>query len=171
MVELIAQNWRDVGVNTTIKEVTSDEFRAAQSANTLDIGMWLKSQPAGSILGDSEIWVPPFDGYFDVRTGMLWAEYLSSDGANGVEPPAWVADLKAALDTYQSSQPGSDASIAAAQSMVEIMTGQVLFIGTINAPSPVYHSNKLMNFPEFKTSSYEFYRTYPYRPAQWWLTE
>jgi len=171
MVELIAQNWRDVGVNTTIKEVTSDEFRAAQSANTLDIGMWLKSQPAGSILGDSEIWVPPFDGYFDVRTGMLWAEYLSSDGANGIAPPAWVADLKAALDTYQSSAPGSDASIAAAQSMVEIMTSQVLFIGTINAPSPVYHSNKLMNFPEFKTSSYEFYRTYPYRPAQWWLTE
>ncbi|MEW2918524.1 ABC transporter substrate-binding protein [Ruegeria sp. ANG10] len=171
LVELIAQNWKDVGVNTAIKEVTSDEFRAAQSANTLDMGMWLKSQPAGSVLGDGEIWVPPFDGYFDVRTGMLWAEYLSSNGENGVEPPAWVADLKAALDTYQSSAPGSEASVAAAQKMVEIMTGELLFIGTVNSPAPIYHSNNLQNFTEFKTQSYEFYRTYPYRPAQWWLSE
>jgi peptide/nickel transport system substrate-binding protein len=35
----------------------------------------------------------------------------------------------------------------------------------------VYHSKKLNNFVEFKTSSYEFYRTYPYRTAQWWLSE
>ena len=171
LVELIAQNWTDVGVKTTIKEVTSDEYRTAQSANTLDVLIWNKGQPAGSILGDGEIWVPPFDGYFDVRTGMLWAEFISSDGANGVEPPAWVETLKGHLDTYQSSAPGSDASIAAAQSMVEIMTGNLLFIGTINAPAPIYRSNKLMNFHEFKTQSYEFYRTYPYRPAQWWLSE
>lgn len=171
LVELIAQNWTDVGVTTTIKEVTSDEYRSSQSANTLDVMMWGKGQPAGSILGDGEIWVPPFDGYFDVRTGMLWAEWISSNGSAGVEPPAWVAELKGELDTYQSSAPGTEASIAAAQKMVEIMTGQVLFIGTINAPAPVYHSNKLKNFPEFKTQSYEFYRTYPYRPAQWWLSE
>lgn len=171
LAELVAQNWTDVGVKTTIKEVTSDEYRSAQSANTLDVLMWAKGQPAGSILGDGEIWVPPFDGYFDVRTGMLWAEYISSNGENGVEPPAWVGDLKSHLDTYQSSAPGSDASIAAAQKMVEIMAGQTLFIGTINAPSPVYHSNNLNNVPTFKTSSYEFYRTYPYRPAQWWLSE
>lgn len=171
LVELIAQNWTDVGVTTTIKEVTSDEYRASQSANTLDVMMWGKGQPAGSILGDGEIWVPPFDGYFDVRTGMLWAEWISSNGSAGVEPPAWVAELKGELDTYQSSAPGTASSIAAAQKMVEIMAGQVLFIGTINAPAPVYHSNKLKNFPEFKTQSYEFYRTYPYRPAQWWLSE
>ncbi|MCU9838606.1 ABC transporter substrate-binding protein [Ruegeria sp. WL0004] len=171
LVELIAQNWTDVGVTTTIKEVTSDEYRSSQSANTLDVMMWGKGQPAGSILGDGEIWVPPFDGYFDVRTGMLWAEWISANGSAGVEPPAWVAELKGHLDTYQSSAPGTDASIAAAQKMVEIMTGELLFIGTINAPAPVYHSNKLKNFPEFKTQSYEFYRTYPYRPAQWWLSE
>jgi peptide/nickel transport system substrate-binding protein len=171
LVELIAQNWTDVGVTTTIKEVTSDEYRSAQSANTLDVMMWGKGQPAGSILGDGEIWVPPFDGYFDVRTGMLWAEYISSNGENGVEPPAWVAELKGELDTFQSSELGTDASNAAGAKMVELMTGNLLFIGTVNAPAPIYHSNKLKNFTEFKTQSYEFYRTYPYRPAQWWLDE
>jgi peptide/nickel transport system substrate-binding protein len=170
-VELVAQNFTDVGITTTVREVTSDEYRSAQSANTLDIMMWAKGQPAGSILGDGETWVPPFDGYFDVRTGMLWAEYQQSDGAAGVQPPAWVDDLAAALAIYQSSEPGTDASISAAQSMVEIMTGQLLFIGTVNAPAPIYHANALQNFTEFGTASYEFYRTYPYRPSQWWLTE
>ena len=170
-VELIAQNWTDVGVTTTIKEVTSDEYRAAQSANNLEIMMWVKGQPAGASLSDSEIWVPPFDGYFDVRTALLWAEYISSEGVNGVEPPAWVATLKSALDMYQSSAPGSEASEAAAQEMVALMTGNLLFIGTINAPAPVYHSNNLGNFTEFQTSSFEFYRTYPYRASQWWLSE
>lgn len=171
LVELIAQNWTDVGVTTTIKEVTSDEFRAAQSTNTLDLSMWLKGEPAGSILGDGLHWLPPFDSYFDVRTGMLWAEYISSDGANGVEPPAWVGELAQHLAAYQASEPGTDASKAAAAKMVEIMTSQVLFIGTVNAPAPIYRSNNLHNFTEFKTQSYEFYRTYPYRPAQWYLTE
>ncbi|MEM9631219.1 MAG: ABC transporter substrate-binding protein [Pseudomonadota bacterium] len=170
LVELVGRNWTELGVKTTIKEVTSDEYRSAQSANTLDVLIWTKGQPAGSILGDGEIWVPPFDGYFDVRTGMLWAEYISSNGANGVEPPAWVGELKTQLDTYQSSAPGSDASKAAANKMVEIMTGQLLFIGVVNSPAPIYHSNNLKNFADFKTSSYEYYRTYPYRPAQWYLS-
>jgi len=170
-VELIAQNWTDVGIQTSVREVTSDEYRSAQSANSLDVMMWAKGQPAGSILGDGEIWVPPFDGYFDVRTAMLWAEYQQSDGVNGVEPPAWVDELKAQLDIYQSSEPGTAASEAAAQEMVSIMTGQLLFIGTVNSPAPIYRANALQNFPDFRTQSYEFYRTYPYRASQWWLNE
>ena len=31
--------------------------------------------------------------------------------------------------------------------------------------------NNLKNFTSFKTHSYEYYRTYPYRATQWWLDE
>ncbi len=51
------------------------------------------------------------------------------------------------------------------------MTGNLLFIGTVLAPAPVYHRNVLKNFTDFKTWSYEYYRTFPYRPQQWFLTE
>jgi len=37
VVELVAQNWSDVGIKTTVKEVTPDEFRSAQSSNALDV--------------------------------------------------------------------------------------------------------------------------------------
>ena len=45
VVELVAQNWADVGIQTAVKEVTPDEYRSAQSSNQLDVGMWEKGQP------------------------------------------------------------------------------------------------------------------------------
>ncbi len=51
------------------------------------------------------------------------------------------------------------------------MTSNLLFIGTVLAPRPIYHRNVLKNFKVFTLATYEFYRTYPYRPQQWYLTE
>ena len=46
------------------------------------------------------------------------------------------------------------------------MTKQLIFIGTVSAPNPIYHRNALKNVTEFKTWSYEYYRTYPYLRAR-----
>lgn len=171
LVELVAQNWTDVGVTTNIKEVTSDEYRSAQSSNKLDVVNWVVGQPAGAILGDNQLWTPPFSDYFGARPAMGWAEYISSNGAEGIEPPAWAMSLIDDINAFQSTQPGSDAQKEIGARMVETMTSSLTFIGVVSAPAPIYVSTKLNNVPQFKTSSYEFYRTYPYRPAQWWLSE
>lgn len=170
-VELVGQYWADVGLQTTVKEVTPDEFRSAQSANQLDIMMWRKSQPLAIILGNNELWVPPFENYFGVRTGMLWAEWIDSGGANGVEPPEFVMELIDDINALQSASPGSEEFVMLANRLAENMTSNLLFIGTVHGPNPIYHRNALKNFAEFQTHSYEFYRTYPYRAPQWYLDE
>ncbi len=169
--ELVAQNWAEVGVKTTVKEITADEYRSAQSANQLSVGSWEKSQPLAVILGNNEEFVPPFENYFAHRTGMLWAEYIESNGERGVEPPAWVNDSIADIAAFQSATPGSDEQAAIGARMVERMTKQLLFIGTVKAVSPVFHRNVLKNVPEFKTASYDYYWAYPYRGDQWFLDE
>lgn len=171
VVELVGQYWADVGVQTTVKEVTPDEYRSAQSSNALDVGMWEKGQPIAIIQGNNELFKPPFENYFAHRTGMLWAEYADSNGAKGVKPPAWVDELSATIDAFQSATPGSDEAKKLGGKMVELMTGNLMFIGTVQAPSPIYHRNALKNFIPFKTASYEYYRTYPYRPQQWFFAE
>lgn len=171
VVELISQNWANVGIKSTVKGVTPDEYRSAQSSNQLDVGLWEKGQPLGIILGNNELWVPPFENYFAHRSGMLWAEWVDSNGASGVEPPDYVKTLMADINTLQSTPNGTDEFKAIANRMVQNMVENVLFIGTALTPDPIYHSNKLKNFPEFKTASYEYYRTYPYRGAQWYLEE
>lgn len=171
VVELIAQDWSNVGIKTTVKEVTPDEYRSSQSSNQLDVGLWEKGQPLGIILGNNELWVPPFENYFGHRNGMLWAEWVDSNGAAGVEPPDYVKTLIADINALQSTPSGTDEFKAIANRLVENMTSNLLFIGTALTPDPIYHRNALKNFPEFKTASYEYYRTYPYRASQWYLEE
>lgn len=171
VVELVGQYWSNVGIKTTVKEVTPDEYRSAQSSNQLDVGLWEKGQPLGIILGNNELWVPPFENYFAHRVGMLWAEYVDTNGTKGVKPPEYVMQLIEDINAFQSEPVGTDKSNMLGARMVENMTGNLLFIGTALTPDPIYVNNKLKNVPEFKTASYEYYRTYPYRGAQWFLEE
>ncbi|MEO0379553.1 MAG: ABC transporter substrate-binding protein [Pseudomonadota bacterium] len=171
LLELIAQHWSDVGVETTVKEVTPDEYRAAQSANELDVHAWWAGAPLAIHLGTSERLVPPFGSYFDHRTGMKWAEYIDSDGATGIEPPAWVTALIDDVATMQAAAPGSAEQSAAGEAIAKAFTENQLFIGTVIAPSPIVVRNGLANVTQFQTSSYEYYRTYPYRATQWFLAE
>jgi len=168
-VELVGQHWKNVGIDNTVKEVTTDEFRSAMSSNQLDVTMYSKSQPLAVILGISELFLPPYDNYFNQRTAMLWAEYIDSDGASGVKPPEWAYQMIDDIGAFQSATPGSDESNALGQALVKATAEHLLFIGTVKSVSPIYHSNTLKNFPEFKTASYAYYRSYPYRGHQWFI--
>ena len=171
VVELVAQHWNNVGIETIAKEITPDEYRSAQSSNQLDIMMWRTGTPLAIVLGFAELFQAPFGGYFGVRNGMLWAEYIESNGVNGVKPPDYVIQLNDDINAFQSAPVGSDKSNALGARLVENMTGNLLMIGAVLGPSPVYHRNVLKNFPDLKTASYEYYRSYPYRAQQWFLTE
>lgn len=170
-VELVGQYWADVGIQSVVKEVTPDEYRSAQSSNKLDVSMWRKGQPVAIVLGNNELWVPPFENYFGNRNGMLWAEWVDTNGEKGVEPPESVKQLIADINAFQSADQSSDEFKALGERLVKNMTENLFFIGTVNAPAPITHHNNLKNFTDFKTQSYEYYRTYPYRATQWWLDE
>ena len=78
-------------------------------------------------------------------------------------------DLIKDINAFQSATPGSPEAAEIGAKMVEKMASNLLFIGTVKASAPIYHRNALKNFADFKTASYEYYRTYPYRPTQWSL--
>jgi peptide/nickel transport system substrate-binding protein len=82
-----------------------------------------------------------------------------------------VKQLIADINAFQSEPVGTAKSDELGARMVENLTGNLVFIGTALTPDPIYVNNKLKNVPEFKTASYEYYRTYPYRAPQWFLEE
>ena len=170
VVELAAQHWSDVGVRTTSKEVTPDEYRSAQSSNQLDVGAWHKGMSLAMILGLNESFVAPFGDYFNHRVGMLWGEYVQTNGEKGVKPPDWVFQMIDDINTFQSTPAGTPESDALGSQLVENLTGNLLMIGTVHAPNSIYHRNALKNFADFKTHSYGFW-TYPYRAYQWFLDD
>ncbi len=75
------------------------------------------------------------------------------------------------INSFQSADAGSPASAKFGAALVEGLTGNLVMIGTVQAPNPIYHRTALKNFPVFKTWSYEYYRTYPYRATQWFLDD
>ena len=97
--------------------------------------------------------------------------WVDSNGSASVEPPEDVKQLIADINAFQSADQSSDEFKMLGNRMVENMTSNLFFIGTVNAPAPLINNNDLKNFAEFKTHSYEYYRTYPYRATQWWLSE
>ena len=171
LVELVGQHWGAVGIQTTVKEVTPDEYRSAQSSNKLDVTMWRNGQPLAIVLGTNQIWVPPYHDYFTVRTNMLWAEWVDSNGASGVEPPDYAKQMMKDIDAFQSTPVGTPESDALGARLVQNLVENLLFIGTVQVPAPIWHRNVVKNFVEYKTHSFEYYRSYPYRPTQWWLDE
>ncbi|MDE2792209.1 MAG: hypothetical protein OXI81_17565 [Paracoccaceae bacterium] len=110
VVELVANDRSEVGVKTTVKEVTPDEYRSAQSANLLDVGAWGQSAPPVITLGANERWVPPSSAYFGHRTGVLWAEWVESGGGAGAEPPDYVKQMIDDIGAFQSAPIGSASS-------------------------------------------------------------
>ncbi len=170
-VELVARHWNEVGIKTSFKEVTPDEYRGSQSSNALDVHVWDKGQPLAIIAGNPETFKAPFGNYFNHTQGMLWAAYIDSNGSDGVEPPQWVYDLSDGIDKFQSYELGTAGSNEWGAKITTMLTEQTLLIGTVKAPFPTYHRNALKNFTQFKTTSYEYYRTYPYLATQWWLDE
>ena len=166
-VELVARYFNEVGIKTTFKEVTPDEYRGSQAANQLDVHVWDKGQPLAIVAGNPETFKPPFGNYFNHTQGLDWAAYIDSNGAEGTEPPQWVYDLSDGIDKFQSYALGTAESNEWGEKIATMLTEQSLLIGTVKAPFPTYHRNALKNFTQFKTTSYEYYRTYPYLATQW----
>jgi len=168
--EIISANWTAVGIKTTSKEVTTDEFRAAQSANELDVSMWKNELAAVVILSDPQGFIPPYGSFFSHRMGILWAQWLETKGAEGVEPPAPAKKLIKMIEQFQRLPSGSDAQNKLGHEMVQIWVDNLYFIGTVgDIPAPVYHNNRLGNFRPHKAVTYDYYRIYPYRATQWYL--
>ncbi len=171
VVEIISASWRDLGVRTSMKEVTSDEYRNSQTANDLSVLSWSMGRPLAVLASDTSWLLPPYGTFFDLRTGMEWARYLETDGAEGIQPPQSVLDMKPLANAFTQQALGSEASVEIGSKIAQLTVDDLFIIGTAKAVSPIYYSKKLQNFEVPKTSSYDYYRMYPYLPSQWYLEE
>jgi peptide/nickel transport system substrate-binding protein len=171
--ELVEGYWEDVGIQIEAREVTSDEYREQANNNELDLSTWLNDGTTGAfIVSDTQALVPPFGDFFNPGTGFAWANWVASDGAEGIEPPADVMRLYELVPEFTQYPLASAENSAIGAEIVDIHVNNLWKIGIIgNIPDPVIHSNRLGNFQTYTAKSYDYYWAYPYRPTQWFLSE
>ncbi len=173
MHELIESYWEAVGIQVEAREVTSDEYREEGNNNNLDVTVWLNDGTTGPfIVSDQQSLVPPFGDFFNPGTGFLWANWVETDGAEGVEPPADVLRLYELADEFAQHPLGSERSNEIGAEIVDIHVSNLWKIGIVgNLPEPVVHHNNLGNFQTYTAKSYDYYWSAPFRPVQWFLSE
>jgi peptide/nickel transport system substrate-binding protein len=170
--ELVQGYWADVGVKVTIREVTSDEYRAKGSSNELLITTWHDSQRAGvNISQFYSMLAPPFGNPYQPGTGFEWVTWRESNGAQGIEPPDDVKRLWELGQKFILAPMGSSESNAIGHEIADLHTKNLFKIGVVDgAGSPVINSKKMGNFAPFSVVSDDYYFALPFRPQQWFFT-
>jgi peptide/nickel transport system substrate-binding protein len=117
--------------------------------------------------------VPPFgDAVLEPICGQTYMDWYKSKGAKGTEPPADIKTLFDLTSQFQSSIPGTDQYKKIGQEIGDIHMNNMWLIGVIGpSPSVLIHTNRLGNFPKVPMTAWEYYRMYPYHPAQWYIKE
>ena len=169
--ELTKDYWEAVGVRTELKEVTSDEYRAQGAANELEVLTWKYDGTSGpTIVKTTDMLLPPFGEFFNPGSALLWAEYMSTDGASGVEPPQDVQDLYPLVAEFLTYELGTADSDRVGGQIVDIHVDNLWKIGIAgDVKAPIIKHNSLANFGPYSVVSYDYYRSYPMNPAQWYF--
>jgi len=170
--ELVKGYWEAVGVSTAIKEVTSDEYRDRANTNNAEVLTWLFDGTSGPvIIANDEMLVPPFGEPFNPGIAYLWDEWYESGGASGIEPPADALELYDLASKFQQYPLGSPDNDDYGKQIVDIHVNNLWKIGIAgNVLTPIIHHNDMHNWGPYTVVSYDYYRSYPMIPAQWFFT-
>jgi peptide/nickel transport system substrate-binding protein len=170
-VQLIRDYWKAVGIDVTLKEVTSTETREKAYASESDINMEWDVPFEPNMISQIELYYPPY-GDIGPLFGVQWLDWVKSNGTKGEQPPEWGKRLYDLAAEWKTVLPGSDRYMEIGREMVKINLDNLTIIGTIgDLPGPTVVSNRLANVTEWKVQNFNYARTYPFRPDQWYFKE
>jgi peptide/nickel transport system substrate-binding protein len=170
-VQLLRDYWKAVGIDVTLKEVTSTETREKAYASESDINMEWDVPFEPNMISQIELYYPPY-GDIGPLFGVQWLDWVKSKGAKGEEPPEWGKRLYDLAAEWKTVLPGSDRYMEIGREMVQINLDNMTIIGTVgDLPGPTVVSNRLANVTEWKVQNFNYARTYPFRPDQWYFKE
>jgi len=170
-VQLLRDYWKAVGIDVTLKEVTSQVTREKAFAGESDINMEWDVPFEPNMISQIELYTPPY-GDIGPLFGVPWQDWINSNGAKGEEPPAWAKRLYELAAEWKTVLPGSDRSMEIGREMVRLNLDNMTIIGTVgDLPGPTVISDRLANVTEWKVQNFNYARTYPFRPDQWYFKE
>ena len=169
VLELVADNWKKVGVSLFIKPSQREMFYNRISAGETQMAVWsgLENALITPDMAPSEF-VPTLPDQFEWPLWGLWAE-TSGQAGEAPDDPA-VKELMALSKEW--GQAGStDAREAVWRKILSLWTDQVFTIGIVSGVEQlVVVSNRLHNVPEKGTYNFDPGAYFGmYRPDTFWL--
>ena len=171
--ELVQSYWENVGVKTTLREISTDDYRGKAGVGEFSVTTWRDANRAGPTLSqDPFMFAPPFGDRWQPGTGFGWAQWKATNGAEGVEPPSDVKRLYELTEQFKTYSMGTSESNKIGKEVADIHMKNLWKIGLVGkSVQPIVTRNTLGNFKPFKSSTYDYYWAFPYRPQQWFLNQ
>jgi peptide/nickel transport system substrate-binding protein len=169
-LELVTQHWNAIGVRTELKMIQVPLFQEKRAAGQLDVPAWAYDGGETSIWAGSitQFVMPPY-GYGATQ----WDNWLTSDGANGEEPPQSVKDHVATYDAFRKVTPDSQEYRELGSELMRYAVENLYVIGTVGLPpQPLLIDNRLQNGPrEGEYWSWSYRQWVKFHPEQFWLQD
>lgn len=149
--DMMKKTLADVGIGIEIKYYT--DFPSLVARTTLGNVVQIVAGDGGGMQAEiSQLWSLGLSGLFGWN-GPLWGQWVSTNGAKGVEPPQDIKDLVKKMQSWQQLAYGTDAYKKLGKEIVEAWLKNSFNIGVVGyTPQPVIVSNRLGNIVPPKTN-------------------
>ena len=140
MAELIAEHWKSVGINTSVKAGDSNIINTRLNNNEVQaMGLW----------AHTEIWNGGWDDFLPKNQwGVQWHNWMNTGGKTGIEPPPDVKEIYALEKEFNSQLVGTPESQKALDSIFELhKKSSYVFQPTSKARYPTMVTSRINNVP------------------------
>lgn len=166
IAELLSQYWQAVGVDARVQAMDRTRFYEVKNANEHDVVLW-----GGGGNGPEGLLDPRYYMVFSSESnfGVGWYQWIESDGANGVEPPAWVMEQRATYDAITATADDAEQT-RLFNEIMQIAADEFMVMG-ISTPPKQYaiRSANLANVAEGTAVSWIYPNPGPANPEQWFF--
>lgn len=164
-IELVAENWRSIGLNVSVEFSTRDVYWPKACANEVMIATWSTDRGLVPMID------PIYQFPFDERSWMApsYGTWYKTAGEEGEEPITGLKELMDLYDEYKVTV-DPDAQLDIAKEIVRRTTTELNVIQTCGmAPGPVVVKNGFHNVPKDHTSDWLIMTPGTLDPCHFWI--
>ena len=170
-LELVKAHWDAVGVHTTLKLISNTLESERAMANQIQVGIHHADRSTDPLFFTEPYWYAPIQYGWEQNTWPLWAQWYTTSGTAGEEPPEHVRYL---IDIYERMQTTTDEDerIELGKELLRQQAENLWTLGTVgSAPFVIIVKNNLRNVPETGWWGWDGYFGYPYHPEQFFFVQ
>ena len=166
-LELITQNWNDVGLKTVLQTMSRDIYWPKANGNEVMIATWETDRGLVPMVD------PIYQFPFDERSwmGPAYGTWYKSGGTLGEQPIALFKGVQDLYDQYKITV-DPDEQVKIGKQIVRMATENLFCIGTVGQPPALaVVKNNFYNVMEKHTSDWIIFTPGTMDPPQFWMKE
>jgi peptide/nickel transport system substrate-binding protein len=166
VAELMIEFLREVGITFNVRSVAREQVRALIDNNDMEVGIWIGDKCSDAMFPHSPEWHVPYLTTGWNVWGMAYAQWYSTDGAQGEEPTGDVARVQELFEEMQITV-DEDRRLEIGTEILGLNAANLWNIGDVGeVPIPVILGSNFRNYPAEGFTGFSWLGNYNYQIEQ-----